>query len=234
MYAILFDIDGTLLLTGGAGKLCFVETLREDFGIMEARGEVPFAGRSDRAIAEELMQANGVEPSAENWQHFFQGYCRRMDGALRRSRGALLPGVVELLDELGRLDHVLVGLLTGNAEHGAWAKLGHYGLANRFSFGGFGDHHTDRNDIAAAALAAAEREATRRWNGATRNLRGAMVVGDTISDVRCAKSIGAYAVGVATGSTSRDELAASGADLVLADLSDSRPILSVVQSLVES
>jgi phosphoglycolate phosphatase len=157
-----------------------------------------------------------------------------MDGALRRSRGALLPGVVELLDELGRLDHVLVGLLTGNAEHGAWAKLGHYGLADRFSFGGFGDHHTDRNDIAAAALAAAQREAAERWHDAARKLQGTMVVGDTISDVRCAKSIDAYAVGVATGSTSREELAENGADLVLADLSDCRPILSVVQSLVES
>lgn len=234
MYAVLFDIDGTLLLTGGAGKLCFVETLREDFGIVEAKRDVPFAGRSDRAIAEELMRVNGVEPSAENWQRFFEGYCRRMDGALHRSRGALLSGVVELLDELGRLEYVLVGLLTGNAEHGAWAKLGHYGLADHFSFGGFGDHHTDRNDIAAAALAAAEREAAERWNGTPRKLRGAMVIGDTIRDVQCAKSVGAYAVGVATGSTSREELAASGADLVLADLSDSWPILTVVQSLVES
>lgn len=233
MYAVLFDIDGTLLLTGGAGKLCFVETLREDFGIMEAKGDVPFAGRSDRAIAEELMEANGVEPCAENWEHFFEGYCRRMEGALRRSRGARLPGVVELLDELGRVDHVLVGLLTGNAEHGAWAKLGHYGLGDRFSFGGFGDNYTERNDIAAAALAAAEREARERGNGAIGKLHGAMVIGDTISDVRCAKSIGAFAVGVATGSTSLEELAESGADLVLANLSDSRPILSVVQSHVK-
>jgi len=230
MYAVLFDIDGTLLLTGGAGKWCFVETFRRDFQLAEPAGDVLFAGRSDRAIAEELMQLNGVEPSAENWQRFLTGYCRRVDEALARSTGALLPGVVELLDELGRLKHVGVGLLTGNVEHGAWAKLGHYGLADRFAFGGFGDHHADRNEIAAAALRAAERYAAEHSNGAPRRLQGVMVIGDTTNDVRCARSIGAYAVAVATGNTSRGELAASGPDLLLADLTDSHALLAELRS----
>ncbi len=230
MYAVLFDIDGTLLLTGGAGKSCFLDTFREDFQIADPQGEVPFAGRSDRAIAHDLMQVHGVKPSAENWQRFLTGYCQRVDEALDRCTGALLPGVVELLDELGRLEHVAVGLLTGNVEHGAWAKLGHYGLADRFAFGGFGDHHTDRNDIAAAALRAAEVHAAKTRNGAPGKLRGVMVIGDTISDVRCARSIGAYTVAVATGSTSLEQLAASGPDLALADLTDSDALLAELRS----
>jgi phosphoglycolate phosphatase-like HAD superfamily hydrolase len=230
MYAVLFDIDGTLLLTGGAGKSCFVETFREDFQIANPQGEVPFAGRSDRAIAYDLMQVHGIELSAENWQRFLTGYCRRVEEVLDRSTGGLLPGVVELLDELGRLEHVAVGLLTGNVEHGAWAKLGHYGLADRFAFGGFGDHHTDRNHIATAALRAAELHAAKARNGAPGKLRRVMVIGDTISDVRCARSIGAYSVAVATGSTSLEELAESGPDLALADLTDSDALLAELRS----
>jgi len=226
MYAVLFDIDGTLLLTGGAGKSCFLQTFREDFQISKPNGDVPFAGRSDRAIAQELMESHGIEPSPENWQRFLTGYCGRIEGALHRNSGSVLPGVAELLDELEQLEHVSVGLLTGNVELGARAKLGHYGLRERFAFGGFGDHHTNRNDIAAAALLAAEHHAAQLSNGTPRKLRGAMVVGDTTHDVRCAKSIGAYAVGVATGSTSRDELLASGADLVLENLTDSVALLS--------
>ena len=230
MYAVLFDIDGTLLLTGGAGKSCFIETFREDFQIADPDGEVSFAGRSDRAIAQDLMLAHGIEPSIENWHRFQTGYCDRVQASLHRCKGALLPGVVELLDELGQREDVALGLLTGNVEHGAWAKLTHYGLADRFAFGGFGDDYTDRNDIAAAALRAAEQHAAKFMNGSPAVLRGVVVVGDTVFDVRCAKAIDAFAVGVATGSTTRDQLAESGADLVLDNLTNSKALLEILRA----
>ncbi|MCH7752494.1 MAG: haloacid dehalogenase-like hydrolase [Planctomycetes bacterium] len=230
IYTVLFDIDGTLLMTGGAGKLCFLETLREDFHLAGPNGNVPFAGRSDRAIALELMRENGVEPSEENWQRFLTGYCRRIKTVLEASTGCVLPGVVELLDEIAELDHVAVGLLTGNVEQGARAKLAHYGLAERFAFGGFGDQHTDRNDIAAAALRAAEQYLAGNSNGTPPTLRGAMVIGDTVNDVVCARSIGAYAVAVATGHASAAELTASEPDLVLTDLTDADALLAELRA----
>jgi phosphoglycolate phosphatase len=225
-YAVLFDIDGTLLMTGGAGKRCFVETFREDFSIAEPSGEVPFAGRSDRAITLELMQVNGVEPSEENWQRFQAGYCRRIEAAMAACEGRVLPGVVELLDRIAELNHIALGLLTGNVEHGARTKLAHYGLNDRFAFGGFGDRHNDRNDIAADARRAAEQHLAANANGARPELRGTMVIGDTVNDVSCARSIGAFAVAVATGFDSLEELAATEPDLLLSDLTEVDDLLA--------
>lgn len=233
MYAILFDIDGTLIQSGGAGQLAFAETFAAEFGVEELSGQVPFAGRSDRAIASDLMRVHGVDPHEENWRRFRAGYLERLPTALQRKRGRVLPGVVELLDQIAAAGHPLVGLLTGNIREGADHKLQHYGLAERFSFGGFGDASPDRNGIAAAALAEAKRVATADFAAAggldVCELAGAMVIGDTIHDVSCARSIGAFAVAVPTGGATREELAACGPDLLLDDLSDARPLLAEIE-----
>jgi phosphoglycolate phosphatase len=229
VYAVLFDIDGTLVQTGGAGQLAFAETFADEFGVRELSGSVAFAGRSDRAIALELMRVHGVPPNEENWQRFRSGYLKRLPAALARRQGCVLPGVTELLDELAALEHPLVGLLTGNVRDGAMQKLTYYRLVERFGFGGFGDVSDERCDIAAAALAEARRAAAARNGGANgKALSGAMVIGDTVHDISCARSIGAYAVAVPTGNTPREELAAAAPDLLLQDLSDSRPLLDIV------
>lgn len=229
MYAVLFDIDGTLVHTGGAGHLAFAETFAHEFGIAEISAAVAFAGRSDLAIASELMSVHGVEPSEANWRRFRTSYLGRLRGALERREGRVLPGVVELLDELAALPHAAVGLLTGNIRDGAQEKLSFYGLAGRFAFGGFGDETKERNEIASFALAAAEQHAAGR-NGARVQppLFGAMVIGDTVHDITCARAIGALAVAVPTGGATRDELAAAAPDLLLDDLSDSRPLLTIL------
>ena len=123
MYVVLFDIDGTLVKTGGAGQTAFLDTFREDLGVTEMPGDISFAGRSDRAIAEEIMCASGLESSEELWQRFYAGYTGRIEKALSTCQGEILPGILPLLDALKQLDHVLVGLLTGNVERGAQAKL---------------------------------------------------------------------------------------------------------------
>lgn len=227
---MLFDIDGTLLSTGGAGKRCFVETFREVFSIPAPSGDVPFAGRSDRAIALQLMQLNGVIPSEENWGRFQTGYCQRIEATVADCDGCVLPGVVELLDGIEQLTHVTIGLLTGNVEYGARAKLSHYGLSDRFAFGGFGDKHANRDDIASAAVLAAEQHLAVNSNGVSSTHCGTMVVGDTVNDITCARSIGAYAVAVATGHASIAELAATGPDLLLRDLTDTDALLAEVHS----
>lgn len=233
MYAILFDIDGTLLHTGGAGQLAFAEAFAAEFGVMELSGKVPFAGRSDRAIAFELMRAHGVAPTEENWQRFRSTYLECLPSALQRRAGTVLPGVPALLDELASLEQPLLGLLTGNLQQGAACKLQHYGLADHFGFGGFGDLCDDRCDIAAAALSEARRVAAgRNGNCDGHIITGAMVIGDTVHDIACARSINAFTVAVPTGNTPAAELAAAQPDLLLADLSDPRPLVDIVRAVM--
>ena len=227
MYAVLFDIDGTLVQTGGAGQLAFAETFAAEFGVAEISAAVGFAGRSDRAIAMELLEVHGLPTTDGNWRRFRTAYLSRLSDALRRKQGRVLPGVGELLDALDAEPNSAVGLLTGNVHEGARKKLDYYGLGRRFAFGGYGDDTNDRAEIAAIALAEANRHAASR-PGPPTLLSGAMVIGDTIYDIRCARAINALAVAVPTGGSTRDELAAEGPDILLEDLSQAAPLLQVL------
>lgn len=232
MYAVLFDIDGTLISTDGAGKLAFAETFAAEFGVTEISKNVSFAGRSDRAIAGELMEVHDIEPNERHWQRFRTTYLDRLPSVLASRQGRVLPGVVELLDELATMPHALVGLLTGNLREGARHKLTHYGLYGRFAVGGFGDTATDRNVIAAQAVAEARQHLAAYANGngvAARELSGVAVIGDTQHDISCARSIGALAVAVPTGGATVEQLAAAKPDLLLRDLSESAEILAAVR-----
>ncbi len=221
MYCVLFDIDGTLVQTTGAGIKAFAATFAQLFDVEEISKDIPFAGRSDRAITLDLMKAHGIDPSVENWQRFTEAYLQQLDVMLPQCQGQVLPGVLPLLDVLQGIEHVLLGLLTGNIKAGAARKLGHYGLADRFGFGGFGDELTDRNAIAQVAKEQAQANVDSE-------ITGVMVIGDTVHDVRCAKSIDAFAVAVATGGASIDELAASSPDLLIEDLTNSEALLAEV------
>ncbi|MCH2115328.1 MAG: haloacid dehalogenase-like hydrolase [Pirellulales bacterium] len=227
MYIVLFDIDGTLLQSGGAGSAAFFETFRQEFGVTDIPGKILFAGRSDRAIAEEIMRACQIEVTAEAWQRFSVGYCRRLPQWLHACEGGILPGVSTLLNTLQQLDHVSLGLLTGNMERGAKMKLAHYGIVDRFAFGGYGHLRTDRNDIAADAKQAAVHYVSAQG---VMTLRGVMVIGDTPNDVLCARSIDAFAVAVATGGSTREELSAAGPDLLLDDLTNMGALLAEIRA----
>lgn len=223
MRVCLFDIDGTLIRTGGAGQLAFARTFAEDFGVPDLTGTISFSGRSDRAIAHDLFVAHGLEATEANWQRFLAGYTRRLQSALVERSGAVLPGVLGLLDRLEACGDVLVGLLTGNVIEGARIKLSHFDLWQRFAFGGFGDAHCDRGDIALKARDAA-RQAWGGANGAV--VETVVVIGDTEHDVRCARVIGAHAVAVATGFVSAEALEAEKPDLLLDTLEDPSQILA--------
>ena len=228
MYAILFDIDGTLLQSGGAGSTAFAETFREVFQLTDFPEGIAFAGRSDRAIAQEIMQRSGIEPSPTNWQRFHEDYCGRIKQVLSNSEGLVLPGVVALLDQLAADEHAVLGLLTGNTDFGAQAKIAAYGLTGRFAFGGYGDERTDRNNIAIDARQAAEAFAAKNHHNSS--LCGTMVIGDTPADVRCGQAIDAYVVAVATGGSTLDELAACNPDLLLENLTDTDTLLAEVSA----
>jgi phosphoglycolate phosphatase-like HAD superfamily hydrolase len=223
MHVLLFDIDGTLLNSGGAGKAALEGALIEDFGLEGLRGHVPYSGRTDRAIVRDLMRLHAIEETPANVSRLLDGYLRRLPDCLCRHQGRVLPGIAALLEQLGRRERLAVGLLTGNIRAGARAKLGHFGLYEHFAFGGFGDHHWERDDVAREALA----ETTRHLNGQVHNDR-VWVIGDTPLDVQCARAIGARVAAVATGWHPRAELAAARPDLLLDDLSDPGPLLEAL------
>jgi phosphoglycolate phosphatase len=222
MHICFLDIDGTLVSTGGAGAAAFVVTLDKDFGIKDATSAgISFAGRSDRAIAADLMQLHGIDPTPEVWQEFRALYVKRLAEVLPQYNGRVLPGVVPLLEQLKQRGDTALGLITGNVAQAAEHKLRHYELWQWFPFGGFGDEHPDRCDIAAAALTAARAH----LNGTAH--RELVVIGDTPNDVRCARSIGARCVAVPTGHTSIDTLRAAEPDVLVETLEDIVPILKL-------
>ena len=220
MLICLFDIDGTLISSGGAGKTALEEALADEFGVAHLIEKLQLSGRTDRAIVRDLFRLHVIDETPENLRRLTAAYLRHLPAHLR-DKGRVLPGVVELLTKLRGRKDVLVGLLTGNVRDGARVKLGHFGLHEHFPFGGFGDLHFDRDDVAREALA----EVKRLLNGSADPGR-IWVVGDTPLDVRCARAIGARAAAVATGWHGRDELADHRPDLLLTDLSDPAPLLA--------
>jgi phosphoglycolate phosphatase-like HAD superfamily hydrolase len=222
MHVVLFDIDGTLLKSGGAGKAAMEAALASEFGVNPTSGEVPFSGRTDLAIGRDLFELHGLGGFPENWGRFLSAYLCHLPGCLARHQGEVLPGISAFLEHLAARNDVEVGLLTGNVREGARLKLGHYGLVHHFAFGGFGDRHLERDDVAREALAAVHTH----LNGSAERER-IWVIGDTPLDVQCARCIGVRVAAVATGWHSLEELRTEGPDLALADLSDPAPLLAL-------
>jgi phosphoglycolate phosphatase-like HAD superfamily hydrolase len=220
MHVCLFDIDGTLISSGGAGKAALEAALASEFGVGRISDELSLSGRTDRAILRDLFRLHVLDETPENVRRLSAAYLRHLPACLHRKRGQVLPGIVALLECLGDRDDLAVGLLTGNIRAGARVKLEHFGLFDHFAFGGFGDEHLDRDDVAREALAAVRQHC----DGAVAPER-VWVIGDTPLDVRCARAIGARAVAVATGWHDRDELAGCDPDLLLDDLADPAPLL---------
>ncbi len=211
MHVLLFDIDGTLIHTRGSGTIALRQGFLEAFGC-EAPTKIDLCGRTDRAIASELLQACGVPDTLTNWHRFHQAYLRHLAVQLPLGVGQVLPGVEAVLHDVSSDADIAIGILTGNTPEGAGIKLGHFGLAHHFHFGGYGHEHEDRRVVAEAALAAARQ----RLNGRL-HLDRVWVIGDTPRDIVCARHIGARSVAVATGFFDRDDLAAQRPDVLLDD-----------------
>jgi phosphoglycolate phosphatase-like HAD superfamily hydrolase len=220
MSVLLFDIDGTLVSTGGAGGEALHDAFFQDFEI-DGSHEVPLSGRTDRGIGRNLFEMHGLKDSDANWQRLREGYLRRLPQYLPRFPGRVLPGVQPLLDRLASRSDTALGLLTGNTMEGARIKLDYFDLFRYFRFGGFGDEHHDRDGVAAAAL----RAARQHCNGHTEPV---WVLGDTPLDITCARFIGAKVLAVATGIHPRHELATLKPDVLLDDLSDTEQVLTLL------
>jgi phosphoglycolate phosphatase-like HAD superfamily hydrolase len=223
---ILFDIDGTLVLTGGAGMRALNHVFAHHFGIDDALAGVKLAGRTDRAIVEDVLARHDRLDILNDgaFPHFCDAYFERLatEMTLDVPGKYVLPGVRPLLDALAQQDDVELALLTGNLERGARVKLEYFDLWRYFAWGAFGGDTTDRNTLLPVALEQA------RSRGITPRIEQVFVIGDTPHDVACARSGGAVAVGVATGPYSVEELRACGADAVVADLSDTAGMVALL------
>lgn len=222
MHICLFDIDGTLIHTQGAGTAALKTGLRSAFGIEQPTDQIVIHGRTDRGITRDLFQFHGIEDRPEHWERFRDAYLHALPESLASRAGIVLPGIVELLDLLAERDDIVLGLLTGNTRKGARIKLAHFGLENYFDFGGFGDDHIERDDVAREALAVAESRL-----GAPVDLSRVWVIGDTPKDVSCGRAINARTIAVATGNHTREVLAAAAPDFLAADFSDPAPLLAL-------
>jgi phosphoglycolate phosphatase-like HAD superfamily hydrolase len=214
----LFDIDGTLLRAGGAGRRSVELALGEVLDRLEcdvSLESVEFAGRTDPWIVRTALTQYGVTADDGLIHEVLRRYVTHLPRELELAAAfEVLPGVLALLAELSARDDVLLGLGTGNTEPAAYAKLARGGLDSFFSFGGFGSDHTDRAELLRAGL---ERGLER--TGARRGRARVVVIGDTPYDVAAAQAIGAHCVAVSTGGYDGLALEAAGATVVVSDLS---------------
>lgn len=211
----LFDIDGTLVDTGGAGMRALQEAAIECFG-----GEGPpldLAGSTDLGVLAGILAHFERPHGKEEEALFFGTYLRRLEWQLAHGGfpGRVLPGAADLLEKLAGVSGVTVGLLTGNVADGAAAKMRHYGLLHHFAFGAYGCDHADRNLLGPVALERAAIHAGRDFTA-----EETLVIGDTPKDIACARAMGARCLAVATGKFSADQLRACGADMVVQGLDD--------------
>jgi phosphoglycolate phosphatase-like HAD superfamily hydrolase len=209
---VLFDIDGTLLHTMGAGVRGMTRAFERLHRRPDALEGVPVAGRTDRSIVTDGLHRIGVAPDDDRIREFRDVYVDELPDELERvanTAAGVLPGVAETIRVFEERPDVAMGLVTGNFEVIAALKLDRYRLSRFFSFGGFGDRHLDRRDLLPMALARAANA------GIDARRARVVVIGDTPLDVDCARAHGALAVAVATGNYTAGQLDAAGASIVV-------------------
>jgi phosphoglycolate phosphatase len=212
---LLFDIDGTLINSGGAGIYALKLALVERFGITDGLHDIEIAGMTDSGIVVSILNKHKVPATNENIAAFLDSYVHFLSLELPRRQGKLLPGVLELLEKLKSRKHVVLALLTGNVSRGAELKLDHYGVWHFFEFGAFADDHQDRNKLGPFARARAKEKHGREFSAAEID-----VIGDTPRDIACGKAFGARTIAVATGTWTREQLAEHQPDFLIDDLAD--------------
>jgi phosphoglycolate phosphatase-like HAD superfamily hydrolase len=227
MKLVLFDIDGTVLLSSGAGKRAVMRAMQEVFG-STGPADHRFDGKTDPQIVRELQRTVG-HADAHIDAHLPRAigrYVELLTEELDRpgNRAWTLPGVVELIDALETRDDVILGLLTGNVVEGARAKLTAVGIdPDRFVVGAYGSDNETRS-----ALPAIARQRVIDTHGHELTGHDIVIIGDTPADVQCGQSLGVRAIGVATGHYSVEDLLACGAYAAFDDLSETAAVIDAI------
>lgn len=216
---VLFDVDGTLIDTGGAGGRSWSFAFRDAFGVDGDIRKFSEVGMTDPVVARQTFEGTlGREPTTDEVIRLMMRYVLRLPEEVASSPGyRVMPGVHDLLERLVEAD-TLLGLVTGNIEGAAHIKISRAGLQRFFLFGGYGSDSAVRSDLTRAAIARAE-----ALSGHHIDPSQVLVVGDTPRDIEAAHGAGAVAVGVATGEYSVEQLRDGGADHVLRTFDDEFP-----------
>ena len=226
MRLVLWDIDGTLVDSAKLGRDAFFEAFESVVG-HPPTATVPFAGRTDLEIAYDMFEAESVDGAENLLDHFEEELVRAMGARVDELAriGRALPGTAAALERLHARPDVIQSLLTGNVERNAMLKLQPFGLARwvEFGCGGYGSDHRTRGELVAIARTRAERA-----HGTSIEPERVVLIGDTPLDVKAAREGGARAIAVATGPYDEDQLAEAGADVTLADLSDTERVIAAV------
>ena len=217
---LLFDIDGTLVTTGGAGAVAWRQAFEELHGIPADIGKFTDAGMTDPDVGAKTFEAViGRPPSAEELAQIVQRRLEHLPEAVASSEGyKVLPGVPERLKQLSRAGHLL-GLITGNGDGAAFIKLARGDLMRWFTFGAYASAGLDRPGIVRQAIARGE-----AMLGQDVPNEQIFVIGDTPLDISAAHAAGCTAIGVATGHFDADALEEAGADHVVATLEEELPL----------
>ena len=220
---LLWDIDGTLVVSGGAGSAALRAALADTFGVDGSLDDIDFAGRTDRWIVRQIFHKFSLSATEENVARYLDNYLAHLPSALANPRARVLPGVHDVLRAARACPDFSQGVLTGNVRRGAQAKLVHHGLWDHFPFGAFGDDSEHRNELGPHALRRA-----REHTGADFAVDRVWIIGDTAHDIACARAFGARVLAVATGGHTLDELSAHRPDALLPDLADTDGVLRVL------
>ncbi|MBI4412673.1 MAG: HAD hydrolase-like protein [Deltaproteobacteria bacterium] len=225
MHLFLFDIDGTLLLTGGAGLTAVNRTFKEVCGIDPELKFIEASGKTDPLILFELFaQVMRRRPQNGELERFREVYESSMAEELpRASHFRVLAGAAEFVELLSKRSDVMLGLATGNFEKTAWQKLKRAGLEGYFKFGGFGSDSPIRRELTRIGL-----ERGIKHIGGGIKINGVYVVGDTIHDIDCGRFIGAKTVAVASGFVSAEELKAAQPDFFFPSLVEAEKALTTI------
>ena len=222
MKLLLWDIDGTLLASGGAGMRALENALTKLLGAPADLSDIDWAGRTDRWITEAIFAKYEIEPTPARAAQLIDAYLASLPDHLAQST-RVLPGVRERLAEAATHGQVVQGLLTGNLERGAKIKLGHFDLWHYFPFGAFADDSAQRNDLGPHALRRAHAHAQYQFDP-----DAVWIIGDTPHDIACGKVIGVRTLALATGHHAQAELESHHPDAFLADLSDQSAFWKIV------
>lgn len=223
---ILFDIDGTLLLSGRAGLRAMTRAFEQTFAITNAFAGESFGGRTDSYLVSKALQAAGLPDTPEQHERFRGSYIPLLADEIQHpgtGHKGLMPGARELLEALDDYDHLHLALLTGNYREAAEIKLQHFELWDFFEWGAFSDDAADRNALVPIARRRAE-----TYDIPPEAIERVTVIGDTPHDIECARVAGARSIAVATGGFTVDQLREFGAEEVLPDLSDTMKVLSLL------
>jgi phosphoglycolate phosphatase-like HAD superfamily hydrolase len=218
MRLFLFDVDGTLIWAHGVGRTALAQAMTAVYGTPPAYEDYDTRGKTDPRIVFDVMHAAGVPDDviSARLPACFEAYVRYLHGLIDDGHPVqAMPGIPGLVRALSAREDALVGLLTGNIEPGARAKLRPTGLLPHFRVGAFGSDSADRRRLPAIA-----RERAHALTGHDFAYRQISIIGDTPLDVDCAHACGARSVAVATGQHAYDELAGCAPDLLFADFSD--------------